>query len=60
MSGTLMVLPRDGLKNDKGEPLRYDQVFYIGENDFYIPRDADGQLQELRIAMATPMPTRSR
>lgn len=42
MSGTIMVLPRDGLKNEKGEALRYDKVFYIGENDFYVPRDEDG------------------
>src|SRR5690606_32188971 len=39
MSGTIMILPRDGLKNEKGEPLAYDTVFYIGENDFYVPRD---------------------
>ena len=42
MSGTVMVLPRDGLKNEKGEPVRYDKVFYIGENDFYVPRDEAG------------------
>ena len=42
MSGTIMILPRDGLKNEKGEPLRYDTVYYIGENEFYIPRDEDG------------------
>ena len=42
MSGTLMVLPRDGLKDEKGNPLRYDRIYYIGENEFYIPRDADG------------------
>ncbi len=42
MSGCIMVLPRDGLKNHLGEPVKYDRVFYIGENDFYIPKDADG------------------
>jgi nitrite reductase (NO-forming) len=42
MSGTLMVLPRDGLKNDKGEPVRYDRIYYVGENEFYIPRDETG------------------
>ena len=45
MSGTIMVLPRDGLKNEKGEPLRYDRIFYVGENDFYIPRDEDGNFK---------------
>lgn len=42
MSGAVMVLPRDGLKDDKGRPVGYDRVFYIGENDFYIPKDAEG------------------
>ena len=46
MSGTIMVLPRDGLKNEKGEALSYDKVFYVGENDFYIPRDADGNFKK--------------
>ncbi|MGE0241023.1 MAG: copper-containing nitrite reductase [Parvibaculaceae bacterium] len=45
MSGTLMVLPRDGLKDADGRPLRYDKVFYIGENDLYIPRDAEGRFK---------------
>lgn len=42
MSGAIMILPRDGLKDDNGEPVSYDKVFYIGENDFYIPRDEGG------------------
>jgi len=43
MSGAIMVLPRDGLKDAAGKPLRYDRVWYIGENDFYIPRDEKGK-----------------
>lgn len=42
MSGAVMVLPRDGLKDERGQPVAYDRVFYIGENDFYIPKDEDG------------------
>uniref|UniRef100_Q11G41 Copper-containing nitrite reductase n=1 Tax=Chelativorans sp. (strain BNC1) TaxID=266779 RepID=Q11G41_CHESB len=42
MSGAIMVLPREGLKDDKGEPVRYDRIYYIGENDFYVPRDENG------------------
>lgn len=41
MNGAVMVLPREGLKNDQGKALRYDKIYYVGENDFYIPRDAD-------------------
>ncbi|MBX3576339.1 MAG: nitrite reductase, copper-containing [Rhizobiaceae bacterium] len=45
MHGTIMILPRDGLKNEKGEALAYDRIYYIGENEFYIPRDADGNFK---------------
>lgn len=44
MNGAIMVLPREGLKNEKGEPVKYDRAYYIGEQDWYIPRDnATGQ-----------------
>jgi FtsP/CotA-like multicopper oxidase with cupredoxin domain len=43
MSGAVMVLPRDGLKDENGKSLRYDRVYYIGESDFYVPRDEKGK-----------------
>jgi nitrite reductase (NO-forming) len=43
MHGTVMVLPRDGLKDGDGKPLRYDKIFYIGENDLYVPKDENGK-----------------
>jgi nitrite reductase (NO-forming) len=43
MHGTVMVLPRDGLKDGEGKPLHYDRVFYIGENDLYVPKDEKGK-----------------
>ncbi|WP_269930337.1 copper-containing nitrite reductase [Aminobacter sp. HY435] len=46
MSGTVMVLPREGLKNEKGEPVRYDKIYYVGENEFYIPRDENGKYKK--------------
>jgi nitrite reductase (NO-forming) len=45
MSGVVMVLPRDGLKDAAGKPLRYDRVYYIGEHDFYVPRDKNGKFK---------------
>jgi nitrite reductase (NO-forming) len=45
MNGALMVLPRDGLKDAGGKPLRYDRIYYIGESDFYIPRDEKGKFK---------------
>jgi nitrite reductase (NO-forming) len=45
MNGAIMVLPRDGLKDDAGKPLTYDKAFYIGEQDFYVPRDETGKFK---------------
>ena len=43
MSGAIMVLPRDGLKDHEGKPVSYDRIYYIGENDFYVPKDENGE-----------------
>ena len=43
MNGAVMVLPRDGLTDRDGNPIRYDRAYYIGEQDFYVPRDEDGE-----------------
>jgi nitrite reductase (NO-forming) len=48
MSGTIMILPRDGLKDDKGRSVKYDKVIYIGENDFYVPRGKDGEFKRYK------------
>lgn len=45
MNGAMMVLPRDGLKDRNGKSLKYDKVLYIGEQDFYVPRDKDGKFK---------------
>ncbi len=45
MNGAIMVLPRDGLKDGYGKPLKYDRIYYVGEQDFYVPRDADGNFK---------------
>ena len=42
MNGALMVLPRDGLKDRLGNPVRYDRAYYIGEQDFYVAQDDSG------------------
>ncbi len=43
MNGAVMVLPRDGLKDATGAPYAYDRAYYIGEQDYYIPRDENGE-----------------
>ena len=50
MQGAVMVLPRDGLKDANGKPLRYDRAYYVGETDFYIPRDAKGKFKSYASA----------
>lgn len=45
MNGAIMVLPREGLTDGKGKELVYDRVYYIGEQDFYVPRDEKGEFK---------------
>ena len=45
MNVAVMVLPRDGLKDKDGNPLRYDKIAYIGEQDYYLPKDEDGNFK---------------
>ena len=45
MNGAVMVLPRDGLNDGKGHALKYDKVYYIGEQDMYVPRDEQGKFK---------------
>jgi nitrite reductase (NO-forming) len=46
MNGAIMILPRDGLKDAKGNDLVYDRAYYVGEQDFYVPRDAEGKYKK--------------
>jgi nitrite reductase (NO-forming) len=45
MNGAVMVLPRDGLNDGHGHALKYDRVYYIGEQDLYVPRDEKGNFK---------------
>lgn len=60
MNGAIMILPRDGLKNGEGKKLKFDKVVYIGESDFYIPKDKDGNFKSYNTvteSMADTMET---
>lgn len=50
MSGVIMVLPRQGLTDRNGNPLHYDRVYYVGESDFYVPRDGKGKFKSYASA----------
>lgn len=45
MNGAVMVLPREGLNDGKGRALKYDKVYYVGEQDMYVPRDEKGNFK---------------
>lgn len=53
MSGVLMVLPRDGLKDHKGNPIHYDRAYYIGEQSYYVPKDANGKYKRYSSILAS-------
>ena len=59
MSGTLMVLPRDGLKDATGKPLHYDRAYTIGEFDLYIPKDKDGKYKDYKTLLDSYGDTRA-
>jgi nitrite reductase (NO-forming) len=46
MNGAIMVLPRDGLKDAEGKSFSYDRAYFVGEQDFYIPRDEAGNFKK--------------
>jgi nitrite reductase (NO-forming) len=50
MNGAIMVLPRDGLKDQDGNDLVYDRAYYVGEQDFYVPKDSDGNYKKYESA----------
>lgn len=41
-NGGILVLPREGLRDGYGDPVRYDRAFYFGEQDYYVPMNDDG------------------
>jgi nitrite reductase (NO-forming) len=41
-NGAILVLPREGLRDGYGKPIRYDRAFYFGEQDYYVPMNPDG------------------
>jgi nitrite reductase (NO-forming) len=54
-NGALLVLPREGLRDGYGNPIRYDRAFYFGEQDYYVPMNADGTSKRF-TNFATQMP----
>ncbi len=67
MNGAIMVLPREGLKDENGNPITFDKAYYIVQQDYYLPKDKDGKvkniatpqesIQEIGESIKTLMPT---
>ena len=51
MNGAILVLPREGLKDAKGQSVIYDRAFYIGEQDYYLPKDTSGNYKRYRTPL---------
>lgn len=66
-NGAILVLPREGLRDGYGQPVRYDRAFYFGEQDYYVPVDEAGgakrydgfiaQMPDMIETMKTLVPT---
>lgn len=50
MNGVIMVLPREGLKDENGNQVTYDKAYYVVEQDYYLPKAPDGKFK----SFATP------
>ena len=45
MNGAITILPKGGLKDKNGKKITYDKAYYIGEQDFYLPKDEKGNFK---------------
>ena len=53
MNGAVMVIPKGGIKDPAGNPITYDRAYYVGEQDYYIPRDENGEFKRYDSAAAS-------
>lgn len=53
MYGAIMILPKDGLKDNKGNLVTYDRAYYVGEQGWYIPKDKNGKYKRYPNAIAS-------
>ncbi len=53
MNGAIMILPRDGLKDKNGARLKYDRAYYIGEQDYYLPKNKAGKYKRYASPIAS-------
>ena len=56
-SGVLVVLPRDGLRNQHGKPVTYDRMYVISEQDVYVPTQVAENVAQHEMAIQPLMKT---
>ena len=52
MNGAITILPKDGLQDAEGNQITYDKAFYIGGQDFYLPKDEAGKFKRFPLPIA--------
>lgn len=53
MNGAVMILPREGLKDKAGNLVKYTSTYYVGEQDWYVPKDKDGKYKRYDMPIAS-------
>ena len=53
MNGAVMILPRAGLKDAQGKQIKYDRAYYVGEQDYYLPKDGNGKYKRYPNPLAS-------
>jgi nitrite reductase (NO-forming) len=53
MNGAIMILPKGGLKDGNGTSIKYDKAYYIGEQDYYVPKDEQGKYKRFPNPIAS-------
>jgi nitrite reductase (NO-forming) len=54
MYGAIMILPKEGLRDNKGNLVTYDRAYYVGEQGWYVPQDAQGNYPGATLVKAPP------
>ncbi len=53
MNGAVMILPREGIKDKSGKSAKYDKAYYVGEQDWYAPKDENGKYKRYKTPLAS-------
>lgn len=46
MNGAIMILPRNGLTDENGNSVHYDEAYFIAQQEYYLPKDEKGNYKQ--------------